>query len=74
MKIYSTLTEIATEVFVSTNVTDAKSIVTNHIGDTRIKDIDKKTIINNVNKLKSLTKVQTYLCNSLLKYEGLGLI
>ena len=31
-------------------------------------------ILSNVNNIKSLTKLQSYLCNSLLKFEGLGLI
>tara|TARA_R110000744_G_scaffold335309_1_gene440642 strand:+ start:137 stop:367 length:231 start_codon:yes stop_codon:yes gene_type:complete len=71
--ITSTLTSIAEQVFVSRNVNEAKAIVTSHIGSTRIKEADKKTIIKNIHGMKSLVRVQTYLCNSLLKYEGLGL-
>lgn len=73
VNIKSTLESIAQQVFVSTNVRDAKSAIINHIGDTRIKDSDKLTIVNNVNKINSLVRLQTYVCNSLLKYEGLGL-
>jgi hypothetical protein len=73
MKYTSTLSQIAEQVFTATTVGQAKSIVTNHIGDTKIKDADKNLIIKNVNELKSLVRVQTYLCNSLLKFEGLGL-
>lgn len=73
VNIKSTLESIAQQVFVSTNVRDAKNVIINHIGDTRIKDSDKLTIVNNVNKINSLVRLQTYVCNSLLKYEGLGL-
>ena len=71
--ITSTLTSIAEQVFVSRNVNEAKAIVTSHIGSTGIKEADKKTIIKNIHGMKSLVRVQSYLCNSLLKYEGLGL-
>ena len=73
VNIKSTLESIAQQVFVSTNVRDAKNVIINHIGDTRVKDSDKLTIVNNVNKINSLVRLQTYVCNSLLKYEGLGL-
>tara|TARA_R110002050_G_scaffold206254_1_gene341933 strand:- start:251 stop:475 length:225 start_codon:yes stop_codon:yes gene_type:complete len=71
--ITSTLASIAQQVFVSTNVTEAKAIVISHIDSTRIKEADKDTIIKNLHGMKSLGRVQTYLCNSLLRYEGLGL-
>jgi hypothetical protein len=73
MNYKSTLSQIAEQVFKATNLGQAKAIVTSHIGDTRIKDADKNLIIKNVNQLTSLVRVQTYLCNSLLKFEGLGL-
>tara|TARA_R110002126_G_scaffold216166_1_gene362285 strand:+ start:817 stop:1047 length:231 start_codon:yes stop_codon:yes gene_type:complete len=72
--ITSTLTSIAEKVFVAKSATEAKAIVISHIDSTRIKDADKNTIIANVNGMKSLVRIQTYLCNSLLKYEGLGLL
>lgn len=74
MKFNSTLAQIAREVFSATTLTEGKLIVNNHIGGTKIKDTDKSTILSNVNSIKSLTKLQSYLCNSLLKFEGLGLI
>lgn len=70
----STLTQIAQQVFTASSLTQAKQMIQNHIGETRIKDADKNTILTNVNNIKSLTKLQSYLCNSLLKFEGLGTI
>lgn len=70
----STLTQIAQQVFTATSLTQAKTMIQNHIGETRIKDADKTTILSNTNSIKSLTKLQSYLCNSLLKFEGLGTI
>jgi hypothetical protein len=37
-----------------------------------INDQDKQTIITNVNACKHISKIQSYICNSLLKYEGMG--
>ena len=73
MKFKSTLGKIATEVFSATTLTQGKLIINNHIGDTGIKDTDKKTILRNVSNINSLEKLNSYLCNSLLKFEGLGL-
>lgn len=70
----STLTQIAQQVFTASSLTQAKQMIQNHIGETRIKDADKNAILTNVNNIKSLTKLQSYLCNSLLKFEGLGTI
>ena len=74
MKFKSTLAQIAIEVFSATTLTQGKLIVNNHIGGTGIKDSDKKTILRNVNDINGLPKLKSYLCNSLLKFEGLGLI
>tara|TARA_R110000796_G_scaffold227056_1_gene343568 strand:+ start:318 stop:542 length:225 start_codon:yes stop_codon:yes gene_type:complete len=74
MKFKSTLKQITSEVFSATTLTEGKLIVNNHIGGTGIKDTDKKTILRNVNNINELGKLQYYICNSLLKFEGLGLI
>jgi hypothetical protein len=33
---------------------------------------DKKVILNNIRDIKNMIKLQTYICNSLLKYEGMS--
>jgi len=72
--IKSIFEQVAPEVFAATNVHTAKSTITNFLNKKNIKEIDKKTILYNLESCRSLTRVQTYICNSLLKYEGKGLI
>lgn len=55
----STLTQIAQQVFTASSLTQAKQMIQNHIGETRIKDADKNAILTNVNNIKSLTKLQS---------------
>jgi hypothetical protein len=70
--IKSVLEEISTAVFSMRNLNEAKDYIINFINEKRINDKDKESIINATRDAKSLTSLQTYLCNALLKYEGLG--
>jgi F0F1-type ATP synthase delta subunit len=72
-KIKSVLEQIAATVFTMTNVTDAKNYINEFINSKDINDKDKASIIKAVAEIKSLIKLQTYLCNALLKYEGMGM-
>lgn len=73
MKIKSVLEQIAASVFTMTNVNDAKEFITEFINSKDINDKDKASILKAVAEIKSLIKLQTYLCNALLKYEGMGM-
>lgn len=73
MKYDSTLTQVAEKVFQATNLKQAQDIITSHIGNTRINGEDKNAIMTNAMSAKSLVRLQTYMCNSLLKFEGLGI-
>jgi F0F1-type ATP synthase delta subunit len=72
-KIKSVLEQIAATVFTMTNVADAKEYINEFINSKDINDKDKASIIKAVAEIKSLIKLQTYLCNALLKYEGMGM-
>lgn len=73
-QIKSVFEEISTYVFTSTDtLTEQKRYVINFIESKRINDKDKKVIIRNVNDARSTVRLQTYICNSLLQYEGLGM-
>jgi hypothetical protein len=50
----------------------AKKYITEFVSEKDINEIDKKIIIRNVNECKYMYKIQNYICNSLLKYEGLS--
>lgn len=72
VSIKSVFEQIAGEVFQMNNPQQAKDFIIGFINGTQIKDTDKKVILNNVDKLKRINDIQRYICNSLLKYEGMG--
>ena len=73
IKIKSVLEQIAATVFTMTNVADAKEYISEFINSKDINDKDKASITKAVAEIKSMIKLQTYLCNALLKYEGMGM-
>jgi hypothetical protein len=70
--IKSVFEQIAKEVFVSTNVNTAKELINSFLREKNISEVDKKTILYNVSKCKSMYHLNKYICNSLLKFEGLS--
>jgi hypothetical protein len=73
MKIESTLSSIAREVFAATNATDAKRIFIDYVSSSHIKESDKQKMLMEASKMSSLMQLHRYTANALLKYEGLGL-
>lgn len=73
VQIKSIFEQIASEVFNMKDVNKAKQFITEFVSNKNIKDEDKKVIIDNVNNCKSISRIQTYICNSLLRYEGMSL-
>jgi len=70
--IKSVFEQISTEVFKMSNVDKAKSFISGFLEEKNINAIDKKTILYNVDSCKTMNKLQSYLCNSILKFEGMG--
>jgi len=73
VQIKSIFEQIASEVFNMKDVNKAKQFITDFVNNKKIKDEDKIVIIDNVNKCKYLYQIQSYICNSLLRYEGMSL-
>jgi F0F1-type ATP synthase delta subunit len=73
VQIKSIFEQIASEVFNMKDVNKAKQFVTEFVNNKKIKDEDKKVIVDNVNACKSISRIQSYICNSLLRYEGMSL-
>jgi hypothetical protein len=71
-QIKSIFEQIAEQVFKMTDATKAKTFITEFVTEKGINDDDKRTILNNIENLKSIAQIQRYICNSLLQYEGLG--
>jgi len=73
MKIESTLSSIAKDIFVAPDATTAKQIFIDYVSGSRIKESDKVKMLAEVSKMSSLLQIHRYTANALLKYEGLGL-
>jgi hypothetical protein len=56
-----------------TDLTQAKAFVTEFVSQKGIKEEDKSLILNSIKDITSMTRFQSYICNSLLKYEGMGM-
>jgi hypothetical protein len=72
MSYKSTLNQVAQTVWGIRNLEEAKEAFITHVESTKIKDVDRLTMVNNVNGIRSKSKLDLYLANSLLKFEGLG--
>jgi hypothetical protein len=70
--IKSIFEQISERVFIMKDLNEAKRFVTEFINERKINDRDKQNILREVNNAKTLARFQTYICNSLLKYEGMG--
>ena len=72
VQIKSIFEQIAEKVFVMNNINEIKSFVKSFVEGKNINNVDKNIILMNVDKCKNVTMVQRYICNSLLKYEGMS--
>jgi len=70
--IKSKLEGVADEVFHAANWESAKAMLLDFIAESQINEKDKKKMLEDVKKLTNLIKIQTYLANSLLKFESLS--
>jgi hypothetical protein len=72
MKIKSIFEQISEKVFTMRNLGEAQQFIVDFVNEKKINEKDKQSIITNTLNAKSIQRLQTYLCNSLLKYEGMG--
>jgi hypothetical protein len=73
IQIKSVLEQVAEKVFLMDNVNEAKAFVKTFIDEKGIKPEDKKLIIYNVENCETMKRLNQYICNALLKYEGLSI-
>ena len=72
--IKSIFEQISETVFTSNvSLNETKQFIVSFVNKKEINDKDKKMIINNVNASPTLIRLQMYIANSLLQYEGLGM-
>jgi len=72
MNIQSTLTKIAEKVFTAKSCDDAKKIALDYLSESKINKEDRVKMIAEIEQKKDLVKLQTYIANALLKFEGLS--
>lgn len=72
VQIKSILEQISQNVFAMNNINDIKQHVITFVGDKGIDDNDKQSIIKNINECKNAAAAHRYICNALLKFEGLS--
>jgi len=70
--VHSILQEITTIVFAMRNISDIQIYVIKFVNERKIDDVDKKSIIANINACKNAYAAHKYLCNALLKFEDLS--
>lgn len=68
----SVLEEIIQDIYKAKNLEEGQLIMKKLIESTKIKDEDKKKMVNEVNNQPSLTKLQFYATNCMFKFEGLS--
>jgi hypothetical protein len=70
--IKSIFQEITEWAFTTANLEDVKAETITFVQSKNINNTDKTNIIKSIEECKTIVRFQTYIANSLLKYEGLG--
>jgi hypothetical protein len=73
MNIQSTLTKIAEQVFTAKTCDEAKKIALDYLNESKINEEDRVKMIEEIQQKKELIKLQMYIANALLKFEGLSI-
>lgn len=71
-KITSTLTTICQEIWSNPSLEQGKNTMIEYVNSTGIKDVDKKRIISAVNTCATKRRLDQYVANSILMFEGMG--
>jgi hypothetical protein len=72
VQIKSIFEQIANEIFNIKDVKVVKETIINFVNSKNINEKDKIGILRNIESLHSKNAIDNYICNALLKYEGLG--
>ncbi len=72
VSIKSIFEQIANEIFNIKDVKVVKETIVNFVNNKNINEKDKIGILRNIEVLNNKDAIDRYICNSLLKYEGLG--
>ena len=70
----SVLNKVKDSVFAATTVDEARNIIRECLQSSKIDSTDKSTMLDDIEKIKTLKKMWQFCTNALLKFEGLGVI
>lgn len=68
----SVLTSISEQVFTAPTLSEAKEIMFARLASTNVNPEQKKIMMDNVYSIDTLANLQKYLCNSILRFEGMS--
>ena len=68
----SVLEQIINDVYTMTDVNEAKNFIENFLEEKKINDVTKNQMLQNISEIKSMLKLQFYMTNSLLRFEGMS--
>lgn len=68
----SVLTGISEQVFTASTLSEAKEIMFARLASTNVNPEQKKIMMDNVYSIDTLANLQKYLCNSILRFEGMS--
>lgn len=63
---------ISTQVFQAATLSEAKEIVFARLAASKVNPDNKKIILDNTYNMTTLEDLQRYICNSMLRFEGLS--
>lgn len=68
----SVLEQIINDVYKMTDVNEAKKFIENFLEEKKIDNVTKSQMLQNISEIKSMLKLQFYMTNSLLRFEGMS--
>lgn len=71
--IHSIFEEISLVVFQMKDLEQARTYTIQFVNTKKINETDKQSILREVTNMKTISLFHRYICNALLKYEGLGM-
>ena len=66
------LEQIINDVYKMTDVNEAKKFIENFLEEKKIDNVTKSQMLQNISEIKSMLKLQFYITNSLLRFEGMS--
>ena len=66
----SVLNRVVQEVFKAKTVDDARDLMKGCLESSKINDENKQTMLDEIEKIKTLDKIHQYIANAILAYEG----